>query len=91
MLSNVFRACRRKLSYVFNPMAVPPPEDASFRGYGSSEVESLVSINMQPKLTRGQNQVPQRKLQKVQCSTPMHVTSETTSDEQVDFNSSSYF
>ena len=26
---------------VFDPLAVPPPEDASFRGYGSSEVEVL--------------------------------------------------
>ena len=26
---------------VFDPLAVPPPEDASFRGYGSSEVEIL--------------------------------------------------
>jgi len=26
---------------VFDSLAVPPPEDASFRGYGSSEVEIL--------------------------------------------------
>lgn len=26
---------------VFDPLAVTPPEDASFRGYGSSEVEIL--------------------------------------------------
>lgn len=26
---------------VFDPLAVPPPEDASFRGYGSSEIEIL--------------------------------------------------